>query len=34
MDLTRAQQDFGYEPQYDIKAAIADYVGWLRANPQ
>jgi UDP-glucose 4-epimerase len=34
MDLTRARDDFGYEPQYDIRAAIADYVAWLRANPQ
>jgi UDP-glucose 4-epimerase len=34
MDLTRAREDLGYEPQYDIGSAIADYVGWLRENPQ
>jgi UDP-glucose 4-epimerase len=34
MDLTRAREDLGYEPQYDVRSAIADYVGWLRANPQ
>ena len=34
MDLTRAREDLGYEPQYAVTAAIADYVSWLRANPQ
>jgi UDP-glucose 4-epimerase len=34
MDLTRAREDLGYEPQYDIQSAIRDYVGWLRGNPQ
>jgi len=34
MDLTRAREDLGYEPRYDITAAIADYVAWLRGNPQ
>jgi UDP-glucose 4-epimerase len=34
MDLTRAREELGYEPEYDIRAAIADYVAWLRTNPQ
>jgi UDP-glucose 4-epimerase len=34
MDLTRAREDLGYAPKYDVKAAIADYVSWLRSNPQ
>lgn len=31
-DITRARQDVGYEPQFPIDKAIADYVGWLRAG--
>jgi UDP-glucose 4-epimerase len=31
-DITRACQDVGYEPQFPIDKAIADYVGWLRAG--
>src|SRR5205823_12382725 len=34
MDVTRARDDLGYEPRYDIQTAIADYVAWLRGNPQ
>jgi UDP-glucose 4-epimerase len=34
MDLARAREDLGYEPQYNVRTAIADYVAWLRANPQ
>ena len=34
MDLARIREDAGYEPQYDIDTAIADYIDWLRNNPQ
>jgi UDP-glucose 4-epimerase len=34
MDLTRIREDAGYEPAYDIDGAIAEYVAWLRDNPQ
>lgn len=33
MDLTRISQDTGYEPEYDIDRGIAEYIGWLRNNP-
>jgi UDP-glucose 4-epimerase len=32
LDLTRIHQDTGYEPAYDIKTGVADYVAWLRAG--
>lgn len=32
LDLTRIHRDTGYEPAYDIDAAIADYINWLRAG--
>jgi len=31
-DITRIQEDTGYEPAYDIDSAIADYANWLRAG--
>jgi UDP-glucose 4-epimerase len=34
MDLSRIKEDAGYQPQYDIERAIADYITWLRSNPQ
>ena len=34
LDLTRVRDEVGYEPQYDIRSAIKDYVSWLRSNPQ
>ena len=34
MDLTRAREDLGYVPSYSIQEAIADYVSWLKTNPQ
>lgn len=30
LDLTRAREDAGYEPAYDLEQAVADYVAWLR----
>ena len=32
LDITRAAQDVGYEPEYDAERAAADYVAWLRAG--
>jgi UDP-glucose 4-epimerase len=34
MDLTRIRADTGYEPEYDIERGIAEYIAWLRHNPQ
>jgi len=33
MTLERIRQDAGYEPDYTIETAIADYIAWLRQNP-
>lgn len=33
-DITRLREDTGYQPDYDIERAVADYVGWLRAGHQ
>jgi nucleoside-diphosphate-sugar epimerase len=30
MDLSRSRAEIGYEPQYDMRAALADYAGWLQ----
>lgn len=30
LDTTRIREDTGFEPQYDIDRAVADYVEWLR----
>jgi UDP-glucose 4-epimerase len=30
LDITRIQQDTGYQPGYDTERATADYIGWLR----
>lgn len=32
LDLTAIERDAGYRPRYDLPAAIADYVGWLKDN--
>ena len=34
MDLARIKQDVGYEPVFSLDAAIADYVAWLKENPE
>jgi UDP-glucose 4-epimerase len=34
MDLRRIKEDVGYEPQFSLDEAIADYIGWLRENPE
>jgi UDP-glucose 4-epimerase len=32
LDITRIQQDTGFQPAYDTKRAAADYIAWLRAG--
>lgn len=32
LDITRARQDAGYQPEFDTERAVADYVAWLRAG--
>jgi UDP-glucose 4-epimerase len=32
LDITRIQQDTGYQPAYDTERAAADYISWLRAG--
>ena len=34
LDLTRSRRDLGYEPEYDVRRGVAEYVEWLRANPE
>ncbi len=33
-DITRLREDTGFEPRYDVSAAAADYIAWLRAGHQ
>ena len=32
LDITRLQEDTGYQPAWDIERAAADYIAWLRAG--
>jgi UDP-glucose 4-epimerase len=32
LDIARIREDTGFEPQYDLERAVADYMGWLRAG--
>lgn len=34
LDLSRITAEVGYKPEYDIERGVADYVAWLRHNPQ
>jgi UDP-glucose 4-epimerase len=35
LDISRIREDTGYEPQYDLERAAADYVAWLwDGNPE
>ncbi len=34
MELSRANAEIGYAPEYDVRRGIADYVSWLRDNPE
>jgi UDP-glucose 4-epimerase len=33
MGLDNIREDTGYQPDYTIDSAIADYISWLRSNP-
>ena len=33
-DISRAKQDFDWEPRFPIEEGIPDYIAWLRAHPQ
>jgi UDP-glucose 4-epimerase len=32
LDISRIQQDTGYQPEYDAERAVLDYITWLRAG--
>ena len=32
LDISRIREDTGFEPQYDLQRAVADYISWLRAG--
>jgi UDP-glucose 4-epimerase len=32
LDITRLREDTGYEPEYDTRQAVAEYLEWLRAG--
>jgi UDP-glucose 4-epimerase len=34
MDISRIREDTGYEPRYDLTSSIADYITWLREEPE
>jgi UDP-glucose 4-epimerase len=34
MDITRVQQDVGYQPEWPLDRAIPDYIAWLRHHPE
>ena len=33
-DISRIKEEVGYQPQWDIYSGMADYIEWLRHNPQ
>jgi UDP-glucose 4-epimerase len=33
LDITRLTRDTGFEPAFDVRAGVADYVAWLRQSP-
>ncbi len=33
LDITRLVRDTGFEPAFDVRAGVADYVAWLREHP-
>ena len=32
LDITRLQDDTGYEPAYDVERGVAEYIAWLRSG--
>ena len=33
LDIARLTRDTGFEPAFDVRAGVADYVAWLREHP-
>jgi UDP-glucose 4-epimerase len=33
-DITRAREEVGYAPRFTVETAVADYIDWLRRNPE
>ena len=33
-DISRAEEELGYHPKYDLKRAITEYIEWLKSQPQ
>ncbi len=33
LDTSRLARDTGFEPAFDVRAGVADYIAWLRDNP-
>jgi nucleoside-diphosphate-sugar epimerase len=33
-DLSRIGEDVGFAPEYDLERSIAEYIEWLKTNPQ
>jgi UDP-glucose 4-epimerase len=34
LDISLATADVGYRPDYDVERGMADYIQWLRSNPE
>jgi len=34
MDISRAREELGFIPEYDLEAALRHYLAWLAANPE
>jgi len=34
MDVTRIKEEVGYRPEYDLERGVAEYIDWLRKNPE
>ena len=33
-DISRIGEDVGYAPEYTLESSIAEYLEWLKTNPQ
>ncbi len=34
LDISRLRRDTGFEPEYDVKRGVADYIAWLRTHAE
>ena len=34
LDISLATAEVGYRPEYDVERGMADYIQWLRSNPE